>query len=214
MGYIKYFHCKNQLIMVNKSFVLPSLPWPEDSLQPYISSETISFHYGKHHFAYVKKLNESVNEAQKKMSIEELIKNTSGKIFNCAAQVWNHTFYWNCLRPNPELKLNLPNGLVAEQINRSFGDFDNFKKQFNATAEGHFGSGWAWLVLNEIGKLEVIGTHDAGNPITDNMKPILVCDVWEHAYYIDYQNLRSSYIRSWWSLVNWDWANQQLSGRK
>jgi len=190
------------------AFTLPELPYAKDALAPHISAETLEYHHGKHHAKYVATLNtltEGTDDANK--SLEELIKSTSGKLFNQAAQVWNHTFYWNGMSPTGG---GAPTGAIADAINSTFGSFDAFKEQFNATAGGHFGSGWAWLVKDAAGKLSIVGTHDAGNPMTDGLTPILTCDVWEHAYYVDYRNARPSYLESWWKLVNWDFANKNL----
>lgn len=190
------------------AFTLPELPYAKDALAPHISAETLEYHHGKHHAKYVATLNtltEGTDDASK--SLEELIKSTSGKLFNQAAQVWNHTFYWNGMSPTGG---GAPTGAIADAINSTFGSFDAFKEQFNATAGGHFGSGWAWLVKDADGKLSIVGTHDAGNPMTDGLTPILTCDVWEHAYYVDYRNARPSYLESWWKLVNWDFANKNL----
>jgi len=141
------------------------------------------------------------------MTLEEIIMKEDGKAFNCAAQIWNHDFYWNSMAPKSG---GAPTGKIAEMIDADFGGFDNFKIQFNAAAGGHFGSGWAWLVMNREGKLQVIGTHDARNPMRDGLKPILTCDVWEHAYYVDYRNARGKYIAAWWDLVNWKFANKNV----
>mmetsp|Transcript_5630 Transcript_5630/g.8640 ORF Transcript_5630/g.8640 Transcript_5630/m.8640 type:complete len:187 (-) Transcript_5630:914-1474(-) len=186
--------------MANSTFTLPPLPFAEDALAPHISKETISFHYGKHHQGYVNKLNAALEGSDDaKKTLEQLIKSAGGKVFNCAAQTWNHTFYWNSMSPNGGGE---PTGAIKEAIEKDFGSFDAFKQEFTTTAATHFGSGWAWLVKNGEGKLEVVGTHDAGNPLTDGKTPILTCDVWEHAYYIDYRNARASYIDAWWKLVN------------
>jgi len=190
------------------AFTLPELPYAKDALAPHISAETLEYHHGKHHAKYVETLNsltEGTDNASK--SLEELIKSTSGKLFNQAAQVWNHTFYWNCLSPNGG---GAPTGKIADAINEAFGSFETFKEKFSAEAAGHFGSGWAWLVKDAAGKLSIVGTHDAGNPMTSGLTPVLTCDVWEHAYYVDYRNARPNYIAAWWNLVNWDFANQNL----
>eukprot|EP01092_Planopodium_desertum_P014246 TRINITY_DN7129_c0_g1_i1.p1 TRINITY_DN7129_c0_g1~~TRINITY_DN7129_c0_g1_i1.p1 ORF type:complete len:198 (-),score=50.52 TRINITY_DN7129_c0_g1_i1:50-643(-) len=195
------------------AFKLPDLPYPKDALKPHISEETLSFHYGKHHAGYVTKLNGFVaGTPDEKKSLEELVKTSSGKIFNNAAQIWNHTFYWNSMAPKAG---GAPTGAVKELIARDFGSFDKFKVAFNEAATTHFGSGWAWLVVDPADKkLKVVSTHDAGCPIRDGQIPLLTCDVWEHAYYLDYQNLRDKYTESWWNLVNWDWANKQLANAK
>ncbi|MCA9553765.1 MAG: superoxide dismutase [Myxococcales bacterium] len=190
------------------AFTLPELPYSKDALAPHISAETLEYHHGKHHAKYVETLNsltEGTDNANK--SLEELIKSTSGKLFNQAAQVWNHTFYWNCLSPNGG---GAPTGKIADAINEAFGSFETFKEKFSAEAAGHFGSGWAWLVKDAAGKLSIVGSHDAGNPMTSGLTPVLTCDVWEHAYYVDYRNARPNYIAAWWNLVNWDFANKNL----
>ena len=190
------------------AFTLPELPYAKDALSPHISAETLDFHHGKHHQAYVTKLN-SLVEADSSLagkSLEELIRTTKGGVFNQAAQVWNHTFYWNSMSPSGGGE---PKGAIADAIKKSFGSFSDFKERFSAAAAGHFASGWAWLVKDG-DKLEVVDLHDAGNPLTLGKKPILTCDVWEHAYYVDYRNARPKYIEAWWNLVNWDHANKQL----
>ena len=186
---------------------LPALPYAKDALQPHISAETLEFHYGKHHNAYVTKLNDMIQNTDfANASLEDIVKNSKGGIFNNAAQVWNHTFYWNSLSPKGG---GNPTGAIADAINRDFGSFEKFKEAFTTCAATTFGSGWAWLVQNG-NKLEIVSTSNAGNPLTDNKKPVLTCDVWEHAYYIDYRNARPKYIDAFWSLVNWDFANQNL----
>jgi len=190
------------------AFTLPELPYAKDALSPHISAETLDFHHGKHHQAYVTKLN-SLVEADSSLagkSLEELIRTTKGGVFNQAAQVWNHTFYWNSMSPSGGGE---PTGAIADAIKKSFGSFADFKERFSASAVGHFASGWAWLVKDG-DKLEVVDLHDAGNPLTMGKKPILTCDVWEHAYYVDYRNARPKYVEAWWNLVNWDHANKQL----
>jgi len=188
---------------------LPDLPFEMNALEPHISEKTLSFHYGKHHAGYVGKLNAAIagTELEGK-TLEELIMSQSGGIFNNAAQIWNHTFYWNSMSPNGGGE---PTGAIAGKIDEAFGSFEEFKTAFTAAAGGHFGSGWAWLVMNSNGGLEIVDTHDAGNPLTDGLTPILTCDVWEHAYYIDRKNARPAYIAAWWELVNWDWANQTIA---
>lgn len=188
------------------AFTLPPLPWAEDALAPHISKETIQFHYGKHHAGYVTKLNAAVEgKPEASMSLDELVKTAQGGMFNNAAQIWNHTFYWKSMAPNAG---GDPSGPIAEQINKDFGSFAEFKNQFSAAAAGHFGSGWAWLVKKD-GQLKIEQTHDAGNPLRDGTGvPLLTCDVWEHAYYIDYRNLRPEYIKAWWNLINWNFANE------
>ena len=191
------------------AFELPALPYAKDALAPHISSETLDYHYGKHHAGYVRKLNAAV-EADASLqgkSLEELVTSTSGGVFNNAAQVWNHTFYWNSMSPSGGGK---PTGAIAAKIDEAFGSFDAFKEQFSTAAGGRFGSGWAWLVADSAGKLKIVTTANAGTPVTDGLTPILTCDVWEHAYYVDYRNDRGGYVQAWWNLVNWDFANQNL----
>ncbi|MEE9572591.1 MAG: Fe-Mn family superoxide dismutase [Candidatus Neomarinimicrobiota bacterium] len=184
---------------------LPELPYALDALEPHISKETLEFHYGKHHNAYVTNLNNLVTGTEfEDMSLEDIIKKAStGGIFNNAAQVWNHSFYWNCLSPNGGDK---PVGVVIEEIEKSFGSFAEFKEQFTKSAVTNFGSGWTWLVQNGGGSLEIVNTSNAGNPMTKGKTPILTCDVWEHAYYVDYRNARQQYIVAFWNLVNWDFV--------
>jgi Fe-Mn family superoxide dismutase len=187
---------------------LPALPYSQDALAPHISAETISYHYGKHHAGYVKKLNATIegNAALAGKSLDELVGSRGGH-YNNAAQIWNHTFYWNSMSPNGG---GAPTGAIADAINDAFGSFDAFKAAFSKTAGGQFGSGWGWLVKNAAGKLEVVSTSNADCPLTDGLTPILTCDVWEHAYYVDYRNSRPGYIEAWWNLVNWDFANANL----
>jgi Fe-Mn family superoxide dismutase len=190
------------------TFELPPLPYDKTALQPHISAETLEYHYGKHHQAYVTNLNNLVPGTPfEKATLEEIIMKATGPIFNNGAQVWNHTFYWNSLSPKGG---NEPTGKLAEAINKDFGSFAQFKEQFTKVAIGTFGSGWAWLVKNADGKLEIVSTGNAGNPLTDNKKPLLTCDVWEHAYYIDYRNLRAKYVDAFWALVNWEFAAKNL----
>ncbi len=190
------------------AFKLPELPYSKDALAPHISVETIEYHYGKHHNAYVTKLNAAVEgtpDAEK--SLEDLIKSAKGGIFNNAAQVWNHTFYWNCLSPSGGGE---PKGKVADAIKSSFGSFEAFKKEFTDKSATLFGSGWAWLVKDKAGKLSIVQTANAGTPMTDGLTALLTCDVWEHAYYVDYRNARPDYIGAFWKLVNWDFVAKNL----
>jgi Fe-Mn family superoxide dismutase len=195
---------------------LPALPYSLDALSPHISKETLDFHYNKHHQTYVTKLNALVegNSNLSKRSLIELVssdaRNLPAGVYNNAAQIWNHTFYWNSL--TPPSKFTKPSSSFVELINKSFGSFDNFKNKFSDVAAGHFGSGWAWLVLDtSTGLLKIIDTHDAVCPLSlKNIKPLLTCDVWEHAYYIDYRNARPKYVSAWWNLVNWKFAEQNL----
>jgi Fe-Mn family superoxide dismutase len=189
-------------------FELPPLPYAQDALQPHISAETLSYHYGKHHKAYVDNLNKLVAGTPfEGKTLEEIIRSSSGGIFNNAAQVWNHTFYWHCLSPNGGGE---PTGAVAKGIEEAFGSFAAFKEQFTQVALTTFGSGWAWLVKGDSGKLELISTSNAGTPMTSGKTALLTCDVWEHAYYIDYRNARAQYVDSFWKLVNWDFVNDNL----
>lgn len=187
---------------------LPSLPFEMTALEPHISKETLEYHHGKHHAAYVTKLNAGIEGTEfASMSLEDIIKKSSGGIFNNAAQVWNHTFYWNCLAPNAG---GTPTGPVADAINGKWGSFDKFKEEFEAKAAGNFGSGWTWLVKTASGEFDIVNTDDAGNPMTDGHTPVMTLDVWEHAYYVDYRNARPKYIEAFWNLVNWNFINEQL----
>lgn len=191
------------------AFSLPELPYAKNALEPHISAETLEYHYGKHHKTYVDKLNglvEGTDMADK--SLEEIIRNSSGGLFNNAAQVWNHSFYWECLSPNGG---GAPTGTLADLIQRDFGSFDQFVEKFNESAVGNFGSGWTWLVQNPDGKLAIVNTDDAETPLTGEAKPLLTCDVWEHAYYVDYRNARPKYLEAFWQLVNWDNVAARLS---
>lgn len=190
------------------AYELPPLPYAMDALEPFISKRTLEFHYGKHHQAYVNNLNNLVPGTEfEGKSLEDIIKNSSGGVFNNGAQVWNHTFYWNCLAPNAG---GAPTGTVEDAIVESFGSFDGFKDQFSKAAATLFGSGWAWLVKTSSGKLEIIQESNAGNPLKDGHTPLLTCDVWEHAYYIDKQNRRPDYISDFWKLVNWNAVKERL----
>lgn len=190
------------------TFELPKLPYSLDALQPHLSKETLEYHYGKHHQAYVTNLNKLIAGGEfENSSLEDIILKSSGGIFNNAAQIWNHTFYWDSLSPKGGGK---PHGKIAAAIDASFGSFDKFKEEFTLKATSLFGSGWAFLVQNAAGKLEIRQESNAGNPLTAKLNPILTCDVWEHAYYIDYRNARPTYVEVFWKLVNWDFANQRL----
>ncbi len=191
---------------------LPELPFSKDALAPHISAETLEFHYGKHHATYVTNLNNLLEGTDlADMPLEELFTGGLKKLpqekqrpaFNNAAQVWNHTFYWNCLTPKGG---GAPKGELAEAIDKKFGNFAAFKEAFSKTAVGTFGSGWAWLVKNSDGSLDLVSTSNAGNPLTSGKKPLLTCDVWEHAYYIDYRNARAKYVEAFWNIVNWDFV--------
>ncbi|MBL7481617.1 superoxide dismutase [Legionella bononiensis] len=190
------------------TFTLPQLPYALDALAPHISKETLEYHYGKHHNAYVNNLNKLIVGTEfETMSLEDIIMKAKGGIFNNAAQVWNHTFYWHSLSPNGGGE---PKGTLAEAINKNFGTFAAFKEQFTQTAATTFGSGWAWLVQDATGAMKIISTSNAGTPMTDGLTALLTCDVWEHAYYIDYRNLRPDYINAFWSLVNWDFVSKNM----
>ena len=189
---------------------LPELPYPKNALEPHISSETIDFHYGKHHQTYVTNLNNLIQNTEfANASLEDIIMKSSGGLFNNAAQVWNHTFYWHCLAPKAG---GQPKGALLEAINKTFGSFEEFKQKFTQTAIGTFGSGWAWLVKNKDGSLALVSTSNAQTPMTSGQKALLTCDVWEHAYYVDYRNARPKYVESFWALVNWDFVAKNFGG--
>jgi Fe-Mn family superoxide dismutase len=191
------------------SHELPKLPYELDALAPYISKETLEYHYGKHHKAYVDNLNKLIMGTEfENMSLEDTIKKSSGGIFNNAAQVWNHTFYWHCMTPNSSRE---PSGKLLDAIVEKFGSFEEFKKLFSQTAIGTFGSGWGWLVKNKDGSIEIISTSNAATPMTQDKTALLTCDVWEHAYYIDYRNVRPSYVENFWNLVNWEFVAKNFA---
>ena len=186
------------------AIALPALPYARDALAPHISAETIDFHYGKHHQTYVDNLNKQIAGTEfEALDLEAIIRKSQGGMFNNAAQVWNHTFYWNCLKPAGGGE---PKGKLADAINAAFGSFQAFKEQFTQTALTTFGSGWGWLVKKADGSLALASTIGAGCPLTSGDTPLLTCDVWEHAYYIDYRNLRPKYVEAFWNLVNWDFV--------
>ena len=188
---------------------LPPLPYPKDALVPHISEETLEFHYGKHHQTYVTNLNNLIKGTEfEALSLEDIIRKASGGLFNNAAQVWNHTFYWNSLSPNGG---GQPSGALADAIEKQFGSFDSFKEEFTKTAVTTFGSGWAWLVKNSDGSIAVVSTSNAGCPLTEGQVPLLTCDVWEHAYYIDYRNARPKYLEAFWELANWGFAEKNFA---
>jgi Fe-Mn family superoxide dismutase len=190
-------------------FELPQLPYAMDALQPFISKETLEYHYGKHHQAYVNNLNNLIKDTEfASLSLEDIIMKATGGMFNNAAQVWNHTFYWNCMMPK---SAGTPTGALAEAINKKFGSFDEFKKVFSQSAITLFGSGWTWLCKNAAGELEIVNTGNAGLPMKDGKVALLTCDVWEHAYYIDYRNVRATYVENFWKLVNWDFVAANFS---
>ena len=190
---------------------LPPLPYDRTALEPHISGETIDFHYGKHHKTYVDNLNKLIEGTEfADASLEEIVRKSQGGMFNNAAQVWNHTFYWNCLKPAGGGE---PKGKLADAINAAFGSFDKFKEEFSKTSIGTFGSGWGWLVKKADGSLALASTIGAGCPLTNGDTPLLTCDVWEHAYYIDYRNLRPKYVEAFWNLVNWAFVAEQFEGK-
>jgi len=188
---------------------LPALPYAKNALEPHISAETLDYHHGKHHQAYVTNLNNLIPGTEfESMSLEDIVKKApAGGLFNNAAQVWNHTFYWNCLAPNAGGE---PSGALADAINKAFGSFADFKAKFTNACVTNFGSGWTWLVKNKDGALEIVNTSNAGCPLTDGSQPLLTCDVWEHAYYIDTRNARPKYVENFWNLVNWDFVAKNL----
>jgi Fe-Mn family superoxide dismutase len=189
-------------------FTLPDLPYPKDALEPHISAETLEYHHGKHHQKYVTNLNNLIAESEwATKELEEIIRGSEGGVFNNAAQVFNHTFYWSCLKPNGGGE---PSGAVADALTSSFGSVDAFKDEFTKAALNRFGSGWAWLVYGTGGDLEIESTLNAGTPIREGKRPVLTCDVWEHAYYIDYRNARPSYLEAFWKVVSWDFVGQNL----
>jgi Fe-Mn family superoxide dismutase len=189
---------------------LPDLPFAENALEPHISAETLRFHHGKHHAAYVANLNKLIAGTDMEgLSLEEVIGTAEGGVFNNAAQIFNHTFYWNCLTPNGGGK---PTGNLAGAIDKAFGSFDAFQEQFSQTAITTFGSGWGWLVRNGDGSLALQSTANAGTPLTSGQTPLLTCDVWEHAYYIDYRNARPDYVKAFWELVNWEFVAKNFNG--
>ena len=188
---------------------LPDLPYALDALAPHISKETLEFHYGKHHQTYITNLNNMIKGTEfENMSLEDITRKSSGGMFNNAAQVWNHTFYWMGLSPKGGGE---PTGALAEAINKKWGSFAKFKEEFSKTAVGTFGSGWGWLVKKADGSLDLVSTSNAATPLTGADKPLLTCDVWEHAYYVDYRNARPKYVEAFWNLVNWDFVAKNFA---
>jgi Fe-Mn family superoxide dismutase len=187
---------------------LPDLPFAKDALVPNLSKETLEYHYGKHHAAYVANLNKLIAGGEfENLPLEEIIKKATGAIFNNAAQHLNHSFYWNSLSPQGGGE---PTGQLAEALKKSFGSFNQFKEKFTAAAVGTFGSGWAWLIKNIDGSLAIESTSNAGTPLKDGKRPLLTCDVWEHAYYIDYRNNRAAYLEAFFKIINWKFAETNL----
>ncbi|HTJ91534.1 MAG TPA: Fe-Mn family superoxide dismutase [Pararobbsia sp.] len=186
---------------------LPPLPYAKNALAPHISEETLEFHYGKHHQTYVTNLNKLIPGTEfENLSLEDIVKKSSGGVFNNAAQIWNHTFFWNSLKPAG----SQPSGKLADAINAKYGSYDKFKEEFTKVAIGTFGSGWAWLVKKPDGSLDIVSTSNAATPLTTDAKPLLTLDVWEHAYYIDYRNARPKFVEAFWNIVNWDFAAQNF----
>lgn len=192
------------------AFELPALPYDKNALEPHISEETLSFHYGKHHQTYVTKLNGLVEGTDfANMTLEEVVKSSEGGVFNNAAQIWNHTFYWNSLSPNGGGE---PTGALADAISAKWGSFEDFKTAFNDKAVNNFGSSWTWLVKTADGGLDIVNTSNAATPLTDaSLTPLMTVDLWEHAYYIDYRNVRPNYMEAFWALINWDFAAQNFA---
>lgn len=189
------------------ALTLPELPYDRNALVPHMSRETLDYHYAKHHKSYVDNGNKLIAGTEfEDMSLDDLVIKSSGKIFNNVAQVWNHNFFWLCLTP----KSTAPSKKLTTALIKQFGGVDDFKKQFTEVALATFGSGWAWLVMNADGSLEITSTTGAGNPLTEGKKPLLTCDVWEHAYYIDYRNARPTYLEHFWALVNWQFVEKNL----
>lgn len=187
---------------------LPELPFEKDALEPFLSSETLDYHHGKHHKAYIDNLNKLIGGTEfENKTLEDIILTSPGGIFNNSAQHWNHSFYWNCLSPNGGSE---PSSEVISLLKSTFGSFDEFQTEFSQTAITTFGSGWAWLVQNENGSLEIMSTSNAGTPMTLGKTALLTCDVWEHAYYIDYRNARPKYIEAFWNIINWDFIAKNL----
>ncbi|MFO8130220.1 MAG: Fe-Mn family superoxide dismutase [Bacteroidales bacterium] len=190
------------------AFELTDLPYPLDALEPHISKRTLEFHYGKHHKGYVDKINGLIPGTQyENAALEEIIRTADGSIFNNGAQVWNHTFYWNCMSPEGGGE---PFGQLSKLIDQYFGSFSEFKEKFSGAAASLFGSGWVWLVKRADGSLEIVKESNAGNPLRTGMPPLLTLDVWEHAYYLDHQNQRPAYIEGFWKLVDWKAVEQRL----
>jgi Fe-Mn family superoxide dismutase len=186
---------------------LPALPYAMDALAPHISKETLEYHYGKHHQTYVTNLNNLIKGTEfESAGLEDIVRKSSGGVFNNAAQVWNHTFYWHCLSPKGG---GAPSGALAQAISAKWGSFDAFKEAFTKSAIGNFGSGWTWLVKKADGSLDIVNTSNAATPLTTADKPLMTCDVWEHAYYVDYRNRRPDYLGAFWSLVNWEFVATQ-----
>ena len=191
------------------AFELPALPYDRDALEPHISKETLDYHYGKHHNTYVVKLNGLVEGTElENKSLEDIVKTSEGGIFNNAAQIWNHTFYWHCLSPNGGGE---PTGELSDAINAAFGSFEAFQQKFTESAVNNFGSSWTWLVKNTDGTVAIVNTSNAATPLTTDQTPLMTCDLWEHAYYIDYRNVRPDYLAAFWKLANWEFVAANFS---
>jgi len=191
------------------TFTLPSLPYAKDALAPHISVETIEYHYGKHHQTCVNNLNQLIpNTEFANKTLEEIIQTATGGIFNNAAQIWNHTFYWNCLSPNSK-----PSAQLINLLAKNFGSAEKFKEEFTKAALSLFGSGWVWLVKNPDNTLAITSLSNAGNPLTTKQTPLLTCDIWEHAYYIDYRNARAKYLEAFWQIVNWEFVEKIFNSK-
>ena len=201
---------QRQMIVDPVAYELPELPYALDALEPYLSRETLQYHWGKHHRAYVERLGQIVRGSEfDGLPLQELVKHAKGALFNNAAQAWNHAFYWHCLTPRGRRR---PRGRLAAAIDARFGSFDAFKAHFARSANGKFGSGWVWLARTSEGDLLVEATDDADNPLVQGHAPLLACDVWEHAYYIDYRNERSRYVEAFWQIVDWEFVGRAFAG--
>ena len=194
-------------------FTLPPLPYPTDALEPFLSKKTIEYHYGKHHASYIENTNKLIRDTHFKdcKNLEDIVLHSDGSLYNNAAQAWNHDFYWHCFSPTGG---GMPDGVLAEKIEKDFGSFDEFKTKFAIAATSLFGSGWIWLVENHDGKLEIFSAANADNPLRFGRNPILVCDVWEHAYYLDKQNRRAEYVNEFWDKIDWNAATARLKNVK
>ena len=194
---------------VTMQHALPELPYALDALAPHMSKETLEYHYGKHHRTYVTKLNTLIKGTEyERMPLEQIVRKANGPLFNNAAQAWNHSFFWQCLTPDR----NMPGDKLAKAIDASFGSLDKLQEQFNKAGAEHFGSGWVWLIKGPNGKLTVHATHDGNNPLHEGKQALLTCDLWEHAYYIDYRNERPKFLEAFWNVVNWDFVARNLGG--
>lgn len=195
------------------TFTLPPLPYATDALEPFLSKKTVEYHYGKHHAAYIENTNKLIRDTHFKdcKNLEDIVLHSDGNLYNNAAQAWNHDFYWHCFSPTGG---GMPNGVLAEKIEKDFGSFDEFKTKFAIAATSLFGSGWVWLVENSDGKLEIFPTANSDNPLRFGRNPILVCDVWEHAYYLDKQNRRAEYVNEFWDKIDWSSATNRLNNSK